>query len=282
MACRVPRHVAKRQSVVSGCHSASGPRAARRGPIASAPIVRFGLVPNSSDQLYIIPISTSHRVWRIILSLLAVQGGGETAPSELSDATSCLSIIEPVPTERRCHLTTASATGAVHAIHNLYYCLLEPLGHLEAERVPMKFPQFDQQIAAQMLGAAKSAGGISAYLGFRHVELGAGRSVTEMEVRDELLTPFGKLHGGCLSAMVDHCLGVVFYPVIPIGSWVATTEFKVNLLRPVADGVCVATTEIIAMTKRSGVARIDITNHGRAVSAAQGTVTIVREEGDNS
>ena len=39
-----------------------------------------------------------------------------------------------------------------------------------------------------------------------------------METRAELLTPFGTLHGGCLSAMVDHCLGVVFYPVIPGGS----------------------------------------------------------------
>ncbi|MBF6137176.1 PaaI family thioesterase [Nocardia puris] len=145
----------------------------------------------------------------------------------------------------------------------------------------MEFPQYDHQVAGQVLGVAADAGGISTYLRFRHVELSAGRLVAEMEVRDELLTPFRKLHGGCLAAMVDHCLGVVFYPVIPIGCWVATTEFKVNLLRPVTAGVCVATTEIIALTKRSGVARIDITNAGHAACAAQGTVTIVGDGGGN-
>ncbi|CPT07264.1 Probable phenylacetic acid degradation-related protein [Mycobacteroides abscessus] len=67
----------------------------------------------------------------------------------------------------------------------------------------------------------------------------------------------------------------LFYPVIPMGSWVATTEFKLNLLRPVSSGTCVATAEIIALGRTSGVARIDICNDGRAVCAAQGTVTVV-------
>ena len=99
-----------------------------------------------------------------------------------------------------------------------------------------------------------------------------------MDARDDLKTPFGSLHGGCLSALVAHCLGVVFYPVIPAGSWVATTEFKLNLLRPVSSGTCVAVAEIISLGKSSGVARIDITNDGRAVCAAQGTVTVVGQK----
>lgn len=83
-----------------------------------------------------------------------------------------------------------------------------------------------------------TAGGLAGYLGFRHVEFIAGRLVAEIDVRDDLKTPFGYLHGGCLSAMVEHCLGVVFHPVIAEGSWVATTEFKPNLLRPVSTGRC--------------------------------------------
>ncbi|GAB3240773.1 PaaI family thioesterase [Mycolicibacterium hippocampi] len=139
----------------------------------------------------------------------------------------------------------------------------------------MDFPQFNKQIAEELQHAAGTPGGLSKYLDFRHIEFSAGRLVVEMDARADLLTPFGTLHGGCLSAMVDHCLGVVFYPVIAPGSWVATTEFKLNLLRPVSSGVCVAVTDIIALGKRSGVARIDITNMGRPVCAAQGTVTVV-------
>lgn len=140
----------------------------------------------------------------------------------------------------------------------------------------MQFAQFDPAIAEQLQNASAVTGGLSGYLGFRHTEFTPGRLVVEMDARADLLTPFGNLHGGCLTAMVDHCLGVVFYPVIPAGSWVATTEFKLNLLAPVSQGVCVAVAEIIALGKRSGVARIDISNDGRAVCAAQGTVTVVR------
>ncbi|MGK2882426.1 MAG: PaaI family thioesterase [Mycobacterium sp.] len=144
----------------------------------------------------------------------------------------------------------------------------------------MTFANFDEQIAGQLLGSANTAGGLSTFLDFRHTELTAGRLVAEMETREDLLTPFGNLHGGCLSAMVDHCLGVVFYPVIPAGSWVATTEFKVNLLRPVSSGVCIAVAHIVSLGRRSGVARIDITNGDKAVCAAQGTVTIVSATGN--
>lgn len=100
----------------------------------------------------------------------------------------------------------------------------------------MEFAQFNQQIAKELQNAAATTGGLSKYLDFRHTEFAAGRLVVQMDARDDLLTPFGNLHGGCLSAMVDHCLGVVFYPVIPAGSWVATTEFKLNLLQPVSSG----------------------------------------------
>lgn len=130
----------------------------------------------------------------------------------------------------------------------------------------MDFDTFDE---------ADGHGGLSSFLGFRHTELTAGRLVVEMDARDELKNPFGSLHGGCLSALVDHCLGMVFYPMIPKGAWVATTEFKLNLMKPVTSGTCVAVTEVVALTKRSGVARIDISNDGSAVCAAQGTVTIV-------
>ena len=138
----------------------------------------------------------------------------------------------------------------------------------------VEFEVFNEDFAKMVVGR-RGKKGVDAYLGIEVTELTAGRLVAEFEVRDELITMMGNMHGGCLSAFVDHCLGVVFYPVIPKGAWVATTEFKLNLLRPVSGGVCVATADIISLSRRSGVARIDITNGGAAVCAAQGTVTIV-------
>jgi uncharacterized protein (TIGR00369 family) len=136
------------------------------------------------------------------------------------------------------------------------------------------FDTFDEEWARRTIGA-KSRRGIDGFLGIVVTEMEPGRLVAEMEVTPELITMMGTMHGGCLSALCDHVLGVVMYPVMAPGCWAATTEFKLNLLAPVTKGVCRATSEIIAMSKRLAVVRIEIENEGRLVGAAQGTCTIV-------
>jgi uncharacterized protein (TIGR00369 family) len=136
------------------------------------------------------------------------------------------------------------------------------------------FDTFNQEWAEKIIGRV-SKRGIDSYLGLRVTEAEAGRLVAEMPVTDELITGMGNMHGGCLSAMCDHVLGVVMYPVMPPGYWAATTEFKINLLAPVTGGTCVATSEIISMSKRLAVVRIEIENEERLVAVAQGTCTIV-------
>jgi uncharacterized protein (TIGR00369 family) len=138
----------------------------------------------------------------------------------------------------------------------------------------MEFESFDQRIADTVLKGSTGMTGLPAYLGIQTVEVGPGTMSAELEIRDELLNPFGTAHGGVLTALVDHVLGSVLYPLMPRGSWAATTEFKVNLLAPVRDGVLRARSEVLAMTKRTAVVRIDVTNGDRLVGLAQGTVTI--------
>ena len=120
----------------------------------------------------------------------------------------------------------------------------------------------------------RSDSGIDGFLGATVVEMEAGRLVVEFDVGDEHLTFIGNMHGGCLAALCDHCLGVVLYPVMPPGSWAATTEFKVNYLRPVSGGTCRATAVIESMTKRSAVVTIRVENEGRLAAIAQGTCTV--------
>ena len=136
------------------------------------------------------------------------------------------------------------------------------------------FDTFNQSFADGIVGRT-SKRGIDGYLGLVVTSVEPGRLVCEMPVTDELITYIGNMHGGCLSAMCDHVLGVVMYPVMPDGYWAATTEFKINLLAPVSGGTCVATAEIISMSKRLAVVRIEIENDGRLVAVAQGTCTIV-------
>jgi len=116
--------------------------------------------------------------------------------------------------------------------------------------------------------------GIPEYLDIRVTDVGPGTMTAELEVRPELLNPFGSAHGGVLAALIDHVLGAVLYPLIPPGAWAATTELKLNFLAPIRDGVLKARSEVISLTKRTAVVRIDAVNGDRLVGAAQGTVTI--------
>jgi 1,4-dihydroxy-2-naphthoyl-CoA hydrolase len=142
-----------------------------------------------------------------------------------------------------------------------------------APRPPAVFDHFDADLARTMISGIPM-GGIPDYLGIRVTDVGPGTMSAELAVRSELLNPFGSAHGGTLAALVDHVLGAVLYPIIPRGAWAATTELKLNFLAPVRDGILVARSEVISLTKRTAVVRIDVANGDRLVGAAQGTVTI--------
>jgi uncharacterized protein (TIGR00369 family) len=142
-----------------------------------------------------------------------------------------------------------------------------------------EFPQYDAKVAAGLERVVDSVEGLPGFLGIRHVEVGPGVLRAQVDVRDDLKTPFGNLHGGVLAALCDHVLGTVLYPVIPRGAWAATTEFKLNYLAPVSTGVLDACARIISLTKRTAVVRIDVENDGRIACAAQGTVLVTAPKG---
>ena len=138
----------------------------------------------------------------------------------------------------------------------------------------MQFDTYDLQVADLLASTLDGGGGLPAYLGIRTTDVGPGHMTAEVEIRPELLNPFGSAHGGVLAALTDHVLGAVLYPVIERGAWAATTQLNLNFTAPVRDGILSARSEIISLTKRTAVVRIDLTNNDRLVGAAQGTVTI--------
>ena len=140
--------------------------------------------------------------------------------------------------------------------------------------MPPEFERFDQGVADAFVDIHKAQTGLPKFLGMRVDAVTAGRMVVSLDAREELHNPFGSMHGGVLAGLVDHVLGAVLYPVIPRGHWAATTEFKLNYLAPVRTGVVTAEANIISMTKRTAVVRVEVSNDGRPVCAAQGTVLI--------
>jgi len=139
---------------------------------------------------------------------------------------------------------------------------------------PQEFERFDERVVGGLISANDRATGLPEFLGIRIVEITAGRMRAEVEVTPRLHTPFGNLHGGVIAALVDHVLGAVLYPVIEPGAWAATTEFKLNYLAPVTKGTLVAEAAVLSLTRSTAVVRIEVSNEGRSVALAQGTVLI--------
>jgi uncharacterized protein (TIGR00369 family) len=134
---------------------------------------------------------------------------------------------------------------------------------------------FNETVAKRFIGpTGGGAGGLPGYLGFEITGAGPGTMDARFSVRDDLLTGFGNMHGGVLSAFCDHLLGCVCYPAMAKGQWAATTEFKINLTAPVTKGVVEGRAEIVVMTRTMAVVRVDVRNEGRLAATAQGTVTI--------
>jgi uncharacterized protein (TIGR00369 family) len=139
----------------------------------------------------------------------------------------------------------------------------------------MQFEHYDESLAESLARAHQGAGGLSEFLAIRAVHSAPGELHVEIDARPDLMTPFGNMHGGVIAAMCDHVLGTVCYPVIPKGSWAATTEFKLNLIAPVTDGTVRAEARIESLTKRTAVVQIRVVNGERLACLAQGTVLVM-------
>ncbi len=137
------------------------------------------------------------------------------------------------------------------------------------------FDTYDPELAAHLLdGDRDLKDGIAGYLGIRMVEVGPGRATAEVEARDELVHRFGVLHGGVVAVLVDQVLGSAVYPVVPAGTWPATLEFKLNYLAPVRGGVVRADARVVGLSSRTAVVHVDVTNDGRPVAVALGTISL--------
>lgn len=135
------------------------------------------------------------------------------------------------------------------------------------------FDTFDPAIAEIMM--SQSGGdGLTDYLGLRLVEVGPGTATAEIEVRPELRHAFGAVHGGVVATLIDHVLGAAVFPAVPMGTWPATLEFKLNYLSAVRDGVIRATSQMLVLRKRTAVVQVDVTNDGRPVATALGTISL--------
>jgi len=79
-------------------------------------------------------------------------------------------------------------------------------------------------------------GTLAAHLGIRYVEVTRERVVAELQIRDELKTAGGRLHGGTIMAFADTLGAVATLVNLPPGAGTTTLESKTNFFAPGRDG----------------------------------------------
>ena len=106
--------------------------------------------------------------------------------------------------------------------------------------------------------------GLMAHLGMRFVEVGPDKVVAELEVREELATIGGALHGGTLMALAD-TVGAA--GTAAMGLRTATLESKTNFFSAALRGRVRAESSALHKGKRTHVWQTRVTDEtGRLLS----------------
>lgn len=119
----------------------------------------------------------------------------------------------------------------------------------------------------------------SKWLGIRRVEDGAGKSVLEMTVRDEMTNGFKIAHGGITYSLADSCLA---FASNGHGRQAVSVETSISHVKPVKEGdVLRAVATERSLGNKIAVYDIEITNQeNETVALFKGTVYRTGKEWD--
>ncbi|MBM3300171.1 MAG: PaaI family thioesterase, partial [Deltaproteobacteria bacterium] len=85
-------------------------------------------------------------------------------------------------------------------------------------------------------------------------EFDIGRSLLEINVQQKHLQPFGKVHGGVFSTIIDAAAFWAAFPEIPAELGMTSVDLKLNFLAPAIAGKLIAKGRRIKMGKTLGLA----------------------------
>jgi len=119
-------------------------------------------------------------------------------------------------------------------------------------------------------------GTMAELIGMRVTYAEPRRVVGELVVRDELLQPYGYLHGGALMTMMDTLAGMASSLNVAPGQGFLTVELKINFLRSIRSGRVIAETVAVHVGRRTHVWQITAHDEqGRQLALATLTQLVI-------
>ena len=107
-----------------------------------------------------------------------------------------------------------------------------------------------------------------------------GLSRLEIALEEKHLQPFGKVHGGVFSSLVDAAAYWALFVDVEEGSWMTTVEMKLNYLAPAQTGKLIAVGRTIKLGRTLGLgeARVEDTE-GKLLAHGVGTFMVLPGQG---
>ena len=112
-------------------------------------------------------------------------------------------------------------------------------------------------------------------LSMKLLDMGIGYSVLEIDLTQKHLQPFGMVHGGVFSSIIDAAAFWAVYPGIEDpAAGMTTVDLKLNYLAPAASGKLIARGRQIKVGRTLGYAEAKVVNQDEKI-LAHGTSTVI-------
>lgn len=113
-------------------------------------------------------------------------------------------------------------------------------------------------------------------LGMRIEDLWPGESLVTIDVDQKHLQPFGIVHGGVFSSLMDASCFWAVYTEVEDGKAMTTVEVKINYLAPSQSGRLIARGKTVKLGRTLGLGEATITDEsGRILCHGTSTLMIV-------
>ena len=111
---------------------------------------------------------------------------------------------------------------------------------------------------ARMVRESFSKQGLMATLGARIVTIEPGYCVVEMPYAPGVSQQQGFFHGGAIAPIADNAAGYAAFSLMPAGSEILTTEYKINLVRAAVPPLLRAEGRVLRAGKTLTVCRAEV------------------------
>ena len=123
-----------------------------------------------------------------------------------------------------------------------------------------------------------SPGSFAEVLGIEEVETGDGWARLRMPIRAHHMQSNNAVHGGVIMTLADTAFWRAVTTLLAAGQKAATSELKVNFLRPARGDFLVAASRVIHKGSRLMVGEADVTDgEGNLVAKALGTYVVLEQ-----